>query len=303
MVCKYCETEPLIQLVNSPIKLCKKCFFRYFERKAFRTIRKFKLIDNKDKKIGVAVSGGKDSMAVLHIINMIAKQRRSLKLVVIAVDEGIKGYRPSSLDNLKKYCKKEKLDLKIYSYKKEFGFSLDKVSKKGRPCSLCGAFRRKILNSKARELKVDKLVTGHNLDDESQTIIMNQFKRKMNVSARLGPITGVKKFDMFVQRIKPFYFLTEKEVATYSYLKGLSPKFVECPYAASCFREDVRDCINSFELKHPGTKNNIINSFVEILPVLKEKYKEIGDINYCSVCGEPCSGKICKACEYVEGLK
>ena len=102
--------------------------------------------------------------------------------------------------------------------------------------------------------------------------------------------------------IKPFYFLTEKECATYSYLKGLSPKFVECPYACTSFRNDVRDCINSFEKKHPGTKHNIAHSFIEILPVLKEKYKEMGSVSYCSKCGEPCSKDVCKACEYISEL-
>src|SRR3989344_3142140 len=88
------------------------------------------------------------------------------------------------------YNFKEKDKVNIVSFNKEFGFTLDKIVKGRRPCSVCGVLRRSLLNTKARELGATKLVTGHNLDDEAQTIIMNQFRRNIDASSRLGPLTG-----------------------------------------------------------------------------------------------------------------
>lgn len=303
-MCKDCKENPVIRLTNSNISLCKKCFERYFEKKAFKTIRQFNLIDKKDS-IVVAVSGGKDSLSTLNILNKLASTQRDLKLTAILIDEGIKGYRDKTIRTAKEYCKKNKINLKIYSFKEEFGYSLDEMIKKlnEKPCTVCGVLRRQLLNKKARLLKATKLATGHNLDDETQSILMNQFRRNIETSARLGPITGVLRTKAFIPRIKPLYFLTEKEAMTYAFLKNLNTEFVECPYSSDSYRADVRDWINSFEEKYPGTKHSILTAFLEILPLLKEKYKTIDKIKHCKICKEPCSQEICTACSFLEKLR
>ena len=301
MACKNCETKPVIILPNSAVSHCKQCFFKYFEKKVNKVINQYKLIEEEDH-IGVAVSGGKDSTTLLYLLNKHIKKRRGIKLSAIAIDEGIQVYRDKSLDFIKKFCKEQEVDLKIFSYEKEFGKSLDNIMKtfKGVPCSVCGVFRRNILNKKAKELNFTKLATGHNLDDEAQTILMNYFRRNIKASSRLGPITGVLKTRDFVKRIKPLYFLTEKEIATYAFLKGFMDEFNECPYSKDSYRNRLREVINDFDNKYPGTKYNIIYSFLEILPLLKSEYKN--ELNYCKTCGEPCSRPKCKSCEYVETL-
>ena len=168
---------------------------------------------------------------------------------------------------------------------------------------MCGPFRRYILNKKSKGLGFTKLATGHNLDDESQTIMMNYFRRNLETSARLGPITGIVNDKKFIRRIKPLYLMTEKEVATYAFLKNLIPNFKECPYNTDAYRGDVRDFLNNFESKYPGTKHSIITSFLELLPLLKEHYKNSIPINECKSCGEPCSQEICQTCKIVEVLK
>jgi tRNA(Ile)-lysidine synthase TilS/MesJ len=232
MTCKKCKEKPVIKLTNSRITLCKKCFIDYFEKKVKKTIRNYKLF-KKGETIGIALSGGKDSLTTLHIVNNIAKQQRTTKVIAITIDEGIKGYRDKTLTFAKKYCKENDIDLHIASYKETFGKTLDSIVKKTDtiPCSICGVFRRYLLNFKAKELKIDKLATGHNLDDEAQTILMNQFRNNLTVSARLGPITGLSENKKFIRRIKPLYFVTEKEVMTYAFLNNLSTDFSECPYA------------------------------------------------------------------------
>lgn len=258
----------------------------------------------KGELIAVGVSGGKDSLTTLHILNEIVKEQRTTKIIAIAIDEGIHDYRSKTLKNAIDYCKKNKIKLYIYKFEDEFGYSLDKIVKKLKlnPCSVCGVFRRYLLNQKAKKLKVDKLAVGHNLDDEAQSIIMNYFKSSNEMSARLGPVTGIKTEKGFIQRIKPLYFLTEKEVMTYAFLKGLSEELNECPYATQSFRNDVKDMLNKFNSKYPATKYSVITSFLDVLPLLKEKYKN-SKIKYCKYCGEPASNDVCQACEYVNLLK
>ncbi len=303
MTCKKCKEKPVIDLPNNNISLCKKCFLRYFEKKVRKTIRIYKLFQKGDT-IGVALSGGKDSMATLKILHNLAEQQRTTKTIAIAIDEGIKGYRDETLRFAKKFCKENKIPLKITSYKKEFGMTLDKILKKLdlHPCNVCGVFRRYLLNKEAKRNKITLLATGHNLDDEAQTILMNQFRNNISASSRLGPLSGIKEDKKFIRRIKPLYFLTEKEIMTYAFLNNLVTPFNECPYAQDSFRSKVREYLNKLDKEYPSTKSSIINSFLEISPLLKENYKK-QDIKYCNICEEPTSKEKCRACEYVELLK
>src|SRR3989344_3538803 len=274
--------------------LCKDHFIAQFEEKVYKTIKDFNLIKPKDK-IVVAVSGGKDSLTVLYLLS------QKYKVVALAIDEGIKGYREHTLKDLINFCNKHKIELKTKTVKDEFGMDLDNVIKdlKLKPCSACGVMRRYLLNS----LKdFDVLATGHNMDDEAQAIMMNLLKNQTKLNARLGPKTGVveeaesKKY--FVQRMKPLYFCSEKEVLAYTLLKGFNPNFAECPYAKDSFRASVRDLLNDIENTNKGTKLTIITNFLKTLPKLKDKQnkKFIEKINSCEICGEGTSSTICKAC-------
>jgi len=170
---------------------------------------------------------------------------------------------------------------------------------------VCGIFRRTLLNRKSRELGATKLVTGHNLDDESQSFLMNLLMGNMSHNASLGPATGLTSNDKFIQRVKPLYFLTEKESRLYALLKGFKIDFAECPNIDMSFRAIVRDELNAIEGKLPGAKNSIVNSFMEFMPMLKEHYRqEKSDrkFSYCKRCGDACSGDICNSCRLEEEL-
>ncbi|HLC55626.1 MAG TPA: TIGR00269 family protein [Candidatus Nanoarchaeia archaeon] len=303
MTCKNCSIKPVYSQISG-VKLCRSCFIKYFEKKVIKTIKKYNLIQNNDK-IAVAVSGGKDSLSLLYLLDKYAKKYKNQKLIAILIDEGIETYRPKTIEDAKKLAKELDIELKIYSFKDEFSKPLDKILKelKENACSVCGTFRRYLLNKYARKLDVTKLATGHNLDDEAQSILMNQFKGNIEVSARLGPITGIIKDKKFIPRIKPLYFMTEKETAIYSYLKGFTSKFIECPNSYDSYRDEVRNLLNSLEVKYPGIKYSIVNSFLVTLPLLKDHYSKSRKMEYCSKCNEPCSGTICKACRIIEKIK
>ena len=300
---KCCNKNPIITLPAGK-KLCKNHFIEYFESKVLKTITKFDLIGKKEN-LGVAISGGKDSLTLLNILNKLSKQNPKIKLAAILINEGISGYRGNTIKTAKKFCSKNKIKLNIYSYEKEFGMPLDKMLKvlDVKPCTLCGIFRRYLLNKKSKELNFTKLATGHNLDDECQSILMNQFKNNIRLSARLGPKAGIKENKGMVQRIKPLYLCSEKEVTTYAFINKLLDNLTECPYVSESYRAQVRDILNDFEAKFTGTKNSIANSFLQILPDLKIRFKDDDEVSYCKKCKEPAAKDICNACKFVEKLK
>ena len=297
-----CDGKPVIVL-SSGDKLCKSHFTEYFERKVFKTIRKFDLI-GKEENLGVALSGGKDSLTVLYTLSKLSKENPKLKINAIAIDEGIRNYRETTLRHAIHFCKKYDIKIDIFSYKEEFGATLDEMLKtlNVKPCTICGVFRRYLLNKKSRELKLTKLATGHNLDDECQSILMNQFRNDLASSARLGPKVGIIQNEKFVQRIKPLYLCTEKEITTYAFLNNLLDNFSECPNAVLSYRAQVRDMLNDMEQKSPGTKYSIVNSFLQILPILKQQFKA-ESIKSCKKCSEPCANDVCNACIYLDRLK
>ena len=186
-----CNEKPIIALYSGE-KLCKNHFNQYFNDKIFKTIRQFDLI-GKEENLGIALSGGKDSLTVLYILNKLSQQNPKIKINAIAIDEGIAGYRDKTLEKAKEFCQNNNISLHIFSYKEEFGLTLDEMLKilDVRPCTICGIFRRYLLNKKSKELKLTKLATGHNLDDECQSILMNQLKNNIQASARLGPKVGL----------------------------------------------------------------------------------------------------------------
>ena len=149
MPCKNCKIKPVIKLPNTNVSLCKSCFIKYFEKKVLKTIREYNLL-NPNEKIGVAVSGGKDSLTTLYLINKLASTKMPLNVVAIAIDEGIHDYRSITLEDAKKFCNENNIDLHIVSYKKEFGYTLDEMLTKTKrnPCSICGVLIRYLLNKK-----------------------------------------------------------------------------------------------------------------------------------------------------------
>jgi len=285
--------------------LCDNCFKYYVENKVFKTIIKYELI-KKDEKIGVAVSGGKDSFTTLHLINRFAQKHKINKPIAIMINEGTI-FRKELVKNVKEFCKNENITLKVYSYKEEFGLSLEEMMKIRdkkhldiHSCNICGTLRRQLLNKIAKDLKLDSLATGHNMDDESQTILMNFFKGHKIIMSRQGIKTGVDK-NAFVKRIKPLYFLTNDDIKNYVKIKGFNIKFDSCPFAKESFRDDVKKILNTLENKYSGTKNGIISTFLYILPKIKEDKKP--KIKRCKICGQPSQQDICKACEYLKLLK
>ncbi len=286
--------------------LCKTCLRETTFQRVRRAINKRKMFRETDR-IAVGISGGKDSAVLLDILFRLEANYPDATLIPIIVDEGIKGYRDKALQAARQLTDSLGFELVVKSFKDLFGYSLDEIiQKKGvsnslGACSYCGVFRRRALNRAAQEVKADVVATGHILDDEAQTIMMNMMRGDSRRIARTNrsrnhPIEG------FVPRVKPLIEITERDVIAYAYHNELPYHDVPCPYANEAYRNDIRVFLNSMEFKRPGTLLAIMRSGDEIIRAFEQTASKT-QINYCSICGEVTSGRICKACSILADLE
>ena len=281
-----------------------KAFMKDFSKQLESTIQRFNLLDKKDKVI-VACSGGKDSTALLYLLNKLGYD-----VTALTIDVSIGDYSKKNLENIRKYCKEWKIPLIETSFKKEFGYSLcyikDLLKSKNiniRSCTICGVLRRYIINRISRETKATKVATGHNLDDEAQNYLMNIFKTNLGINARLGPVSGLIKDKKFIPRIKPFYLTPEKEIEKYAKHLGLDLVYTKCPCSVDAYRNALRQLLNEYEPKINKIKQNIIRDFLANSEKYKQRFATKEKISYCKLCNEPCKETICKSCQLINLIK
>ncbi|MGQ9624481.1 MAG: TIGR00269 family protein [Candidatus Bathycorpusculaceae bacterium] len=288
-------------------KLCKKCLIKSIEEKVRATIAKYQMFKF-DDRIAVAVSGGKDSVSLLHVLAKIEREYPKASLVAVTVDEGIKGYRDEALKIARENCSKLGIEHHAVSFKELYGYTLDEIvkrlkKKKGEgltPCAYCGVMRRKALNIAARKLEADKLATAHTLDDEAQTFLLNLLHGDVMRIAREKPVTN-EAYPKLVQKVKPFCEIPEKETALYTYIKKISFQSMPCPYASEALRNDIRIMLNRMEEKHAGIKFTIFRSAERLRPAVEEIVKREG-FRECVECGEPSAEMVCKSCQMLKQI-
>jgi uncharacterized protein (TIGR00269 family) len=304
MKCRRCGSKSAVYLKYSDQHLCENCFTRLFERRVRRTIRANRLLPQ-GGTVGVAVSGGKDSMTVLKILVHLTAKNPELKVVALIVDEGIRG-KKKAFKTAINYCSDLGVDYTMYSFKEEYGFTLDGLMRRVRgdgvlACTYCGVLRRRVLNNKAFELGVSRIATGHNLDDEVQSSLMNFIRGDFDRIVRMGPLTGVVGEERFVPRIKPLREVLELEVGLYARFNKIPVASFDCPHARGALRRSTRSLLNEFEGKHPGSKHQLLKSTDKLIEMLRPRYSG-GRMNYCVLCGEPASGRRCRVCELLERI-
>lgn len=259
-----------------------------------------------DDTIAVAVSGGKDSISLLHMLANIEKDFPEARLVAVTIDEGIAGYRSEALKIARKTCDQLNVRQVAISFNELYGHTLDEIVKiaknKGAltPCSYCGVLRRKALNVAAKKTGASKLATAHNLDDEVQTIFLNIVHGDIMRMARVGPVIkdAVPKL---VPRVKPLSEIPENEVALYAHVKNIEFQTKPCPYMHTAMRSYLRSTLNRLELRYPGLKFTVLRSIEKIRPILKAATDK-AELRNCVICGEPTVNEICKPCETLQKL-
>ncbi len=296
--CFKCKNKSEVYFPYSNQYLCKKHFIELFEKRFKKTNREFGFIKKGDK-VCLALSGGKDSATLLHLLSDF-KKIHPFELFAITIDSGINcDYSKKTIKIAKEHTKSLGIKHYFFSYKKELGFTLNEFVEKlniENPCSYCGVFRRYILNKKARELGATKLAIGHNLDDAVQTLILNLARNEPMRLLRFNE--HLLSSPKLVPRIKPLIRILEEEVVEYAKLKNLNLISKSCcPYSKYAMRNSARKLADELEFTHPGSKMKMFNSFISIQKLMKQGInKKDLSIGLCSKCNEPSSTKICMFC-------
>jgi len=285
------------------VSLCRKCFVDSVETKVRRTITSSRMLEINDT-IAVALSGGKDSVALLRILCKLERRYPPARLVALTVDEGISGYRTEAISISREVCNALNIPHLVVSFEELFGVTMDDIASKRnelQPCSYCGVLRRKALNEGALRVRATKLATAHNLDDEAQTALLNMMHGDVERIFRASS-APVKTQARFVPRIKPLAEVPERETTLYAYATGTRFQSQPCPYGQEAMRGDIRIMLNRLELKHPGVKHTLCRSVEK----LSESFQETSAarvFRVCPVCGDPTPNDECEACKMLKTLK
>jgi uncharacterized protein (TIGR00269 family) len=317
MDCTKCDREAVLHAAYSGAHLCERHLRASVEKRVRRRIRKDGLIgddatpENPETWL-LGLSGGKDSVVLGSILAETFADDPRMELIALTIHEGIEGYRDESLDAASAFADDHDIPHEVVTYAEEFDLEMDRVVEKDpenmAACAYCGVFRRELLAEYAEEYGADKLLTGHNLDDEAQTAMMNVLKGDIaqmakHFDASLGPFPERTNTTEFVPRAKPLRDVPEKEVALYAHLADLPVHMAECPHSSEAYRGEIQQMLFDLAERHPGTRHSIMAGYEEFAKLAAAAYRGDGpDLVECEMCGGTTTREICRTCQLTEAV-
>ena len=318
MECTKCDREAVMHAAYSGVHLCSEHFLASVERRIKRRVREDGLLSDEatpdePETWVIGLSGGKDSVVLTRILHETFADDPRVKLVGLTIHEGIAGYRDRSLDACVELSEELGIRHEVVTYEGEFGIRMDDVveddPEEMAACAYCGVFRRDVLSRYADELGADKLLTGHNLDDEAQSALMNFLEGDLaqmakHFEASLGGFEERTDQSAFVPRAKPLRDVPEKEVALYAHLAELPVHMAECPHSSEAYRGEIQRLLYGLEENHPGTRHSIMAGYEELAGLLAGEYgEERTDLVDCERCGSTTTGAVCRKCSLLAALE
>jgi len=332
MECDKCGADAVVHAAYSGLHLCETHLQASVEKRVRRRVREDNLLPAdatpaEPETWVVGLSGGKDSVVLTTILQETFAEDPRVELIALSIHEGIEGYRDESLAACERLTDDLDIRHEVVTYEEEFGVRMDQVVEDDpegmAACAYCGVFRREILSRYAADLGADKLLTGHNLDDEAETALMNFLEGDVQqiaqqFDASLGSFEGVdrdrasdtpapatrEETDAFVPRAKPLRDVPEREVALYARLRELPAHITECPHAEEAYRGEIQDLLYDLEERHPGTRHSIMAGYEKLAALAAEEHRPDDDRERgeCDRCGGPTRGDLCRKCDLLDAL-
>ncbi|MEZ3163776.1 TIGR00269 family protein [Halorubrum sp. RMP-47] len=324
MECDKCGADAIHHAAYSGAHFCGEHLRQSVEKRVKRRVRDDGLLDpdatpdDPDRWV-IGLSGGKDSVALTTILDDVFGRDPRVEMLALTIHEGIEGYRDASVDACVELADDLSMRHELVSYEEEFGVRMDDVVEDDpedmAACAYCGVFRRDLLENYAAEFDADKLLTGHNLDDEAQTAMMNFLEGDVrqvakHFDASLGPFDERGDTDVFVPRAKPLRDVPEKEIALYCHVRDLPTHMAECPHAEEAYRGEIQSTIHALEENHPGARHSIMAGYEELSALAADAYRGDGDegdenpgVSECERCGSKTSRDVCRKCRLLASIE
>ncbi|MGH9274333.1 MAG: tRNA(Ile)-lysidine synthetase [Acidimicrobiales bacterium] len=291
-----CKGPAVIDVRRANANFCAEHFLRLCRDQVARAIKDFSMIEPSDRVL-VAVSGGKDSLAVWDILVELGYQADGLYLGL-----GIGDYSDASGEMARAFARDRGWHLLEVDLPTEHGFDIPSGAKAARrvPCSACGLSKRHLFDEAARTGGYDVLVTGHNLDDEAAVLFGNVLHWQTDYLGRQLPVLPAR--DGFPRKVKPLVRLGEREMAAYCVLRGIDYIVEECPMADGNKHLGYKEALNVIEAASPGTKHDFYFGFLARASerFTAESAAERELLRSCARCGAPTPGEVCAFCRLVE---
>jgi uncharacterized protein (TIGR00269 family) len=292
MKCRKCGKKAVINMRQHKLALCAEDFLAWFTKQTLYTIQRDKLF-HRDARVLVAVSGGKDSLALWDVLTRLDFDCDGL-YIGLGIDEG-QSYSQHSQAFAQRFADERDLKLNIVDVQAVQGATIPEAAKltsrgSGKPCSVCGLTRRHIMNRFALEGGYDVLVTGHNLDDEAATLMGNTMNWLVGYLHSQAPVLQEKHG--FVRKAKPFHRFYERESAAYAFLRGIEYIQQECPFSIDAKSIYYKKMLNQIETDRPGAKQGFYLSFLQAKEQISFNHDRprSGPDQICNLCGQPTRG-------------
>lgn len=290
MYCSHCQSEAFC---SSP-RLCKKHFEEFILQQVQETIDTYDLFTKKTR-LCIGLSGGKDSFSLADIL-----LRLGYHVEGLFINEGIQGYREYARKDIAQFVREHNMSFREITFQEEFGFTLDQALRviNSHPCTVCGTLRRFLLNKYASQY--DVILTGHNLDDGAQTVLLNLMRGNTELFFRQSIRSQAQKG--FTPRVKPLFFIQEHHLALYAQLRNFPISTVVCPNSSRSVRFTIKHKLRDMENTHPGIKKNIVRSHLSLKKHVVIQPSPLSQ-QFCGSCGQPSRGELCKACRLIQTIQ
>ncbi|MDQ4108307.1 MAG: adenine nucleotide alpha hydrolase family protein [Actinomycetota bacterium] len=289
MRCRSCRGPAVIEIRRHRAAFCTEHFLVMFRTQVEKAIRRFRMM-GPDDRILVAVSGGKDSLALWDVLLGLGYDASGLYLGL-----GIGGYSDRSHDAVRNFADHRGVRLLTVDIEQEHGFDIPTAGQRGSrsTCAVCGLSKRYVFNRAALEGGFDVLATGHNLDDEAATLLGNTLRWQTEAIARQSP--ALPAHEGMVRKVKPLHRLSELETAAYAFLRGIDYVVEECPLVAGNTQLRHKEAMNAIEHASPGTKAQFFLGYLERgAPLFRSEDR--ADLRSCEACSQPTTGRFCAFC-------
>jgi uncharacterized protein (TIGR00269 family) len=268
---------------------CKDCFVHVVHEQVRKAIARFDMIAPRDRVL-VAVSGGKDSLALWDILLDLGYDVTGLYLGL-----GIGAYSDRSAELARAFAASRDAELLEVDLAREYGFDVPTGGKKGSrsTCAVCGLSKRYIFNRAALEGGFDVVATGHNLDDEAANLLGNTLRWNTEYIARQSPLLPAE--EGLVKKVKPLHRLSELETAAFAFLRGIDYMVAECPLVTGNTQLRYKEAMNALEATSAGAKAQFFLGYLDRgMPLFRQA--DTVELRPCERCEQPTTGRFCAFC-------